>query len=243
MNLKNKIQYSVVIPLKNEESNITDLLKELEPVMQALQKPWEVLCINDGSTDNTKQILEQLAKNKPQLRVLNFTRNFGQSSAFDAGFRHAYGEFVITLDGDGQNNPADIPKLIQVSEHADLVCGWRKTRKDTFVKKCTSRIANFVRSRICQDQMHDTGCSLKVYRKSALDKIKMFHGMHRFLPALFQIEGLRVIEVPVSHRERLKGKSNYHFFNRSLNTIIDMLAVLWMRKRRLKYQFDQRDHP
>lgn len=231
--------YSIVIPLKNEADNIVDLINEIEPVMHNLKQPWELICIDDGSTDATGKILKNLVKQKPYLRLIAFKRNYGQSSAFDAGFKAAQGKFVITLDGDGQNDPKDIPKVVQLIHDCDLVCGIRLKRKDSFIKRVTSKLANSVRSWACEDGVQDTGCSLKVYRKSSLEKIKMFHGMHRFLPALFKMAGFRIQQIPVNHRERLRGKSNYNFLNRSLNTVADLLAVRWMKKRYLRYQIDQ----
>jgi dolichol-phosphate mannosyltransferase len=233
------IKYSVVIPLKNEEDNIGDLLKELEPVMKGLGAPWEVLCVEDGSTDRTADILRLLSKECPYLRVLFFSKNYGQSSAFDAGFQAARGEFVITLDGDRQNDPADIPKLVTAIDNCDLVCGHRRNRRDPWSKRLLSRLANFVRQRLCHDGIQDTGCSLKIYRTTCLRRLKMYQGMHRFLPALFLIEGFRIKEVPVNHRERMKGVTKYHFFNRSFNTIADMLAVRWMGKRHLNYKIER----
>ncbi len=230
------IKYSVIIPLKNEEGNIIELVDELESVMVSLGAPWELICINDGSTDDTSKILNELLKTKPYLQVITFERNYGQSSAFDAGFKQACGEWLISLDGDRQNDPSDIPKLISAAQTSDLVCGHRVNRRDPWHKKITSKLANFIRSRMCRDEIHDTGCSLKVYRTSCLRSIKMYQGMHRFLPALFKIEGFRVSEVPVNHRERVKGKTKYNFFNRSFNTVADMLAVRWMWKRRLHYR-------
>jgi dolichol-phosphate mannosyltransferase len=240
--LKLNCIYSVVIPLKNEAGNIVDLINELEPVMDNLGHPWELICIDDGSTDGTRQILNRLISQKPYLRTIFFKKNYGQSSAFDAGFKSAKGEFVLTLDGDGQNDPKDIPRLIELLSDCDLVCGIRLKRKDSFIKRLTSRLANFVRSRVCEDEVQDTGCSLKVYRKNCLQQIKMYHGMHRFLPALFKMEGFRIKQIPVNHRERLKGKSNYNFFNRSFNTIADLLAVRWMKKRHLCYQIETKPH-
>lgn len=233
------ICYSVVIPLNNEEENIEELISELSPVMHALGKPWELICVNDGSTDATQERLQILSKQHPELRILRFDKNYGQSSAFDAGFKAVRGEFVITLDGDRQNDPRDIPKLLALLEAADLVCGRRVRRKDTLVKRMTSFLANAVRSRLCKDGVQDTGCSLKVYRTECIKQIKMFHGMHRFLPALFVIEGFRVKEVEVNHRERTRGETKYNFFNRSFNTIADMLAVRWMYKRHLHYRIDK----
>lgn len=233
------IYYSVVIPLKNEEENIAELVVELEAVMHSLRHPWELICIDDGSTDATLAVLNNLTKTKPFLRTVVFDKNYGQSSAFDAGFKAAHGEFVITLDGDRQNDPNDIPLLLEKMSDHDLVCGQRVRRQDSLIKKITSKTANAVRGYVCGDGMKDTGCSLKVYRTSCLKKIKMYQGMHRFLPALFKIEGFRVAQVPVNHRPRTKGKTKYNFFNRSFNTIADMLAVSWMRKRRLNYQIDK----
>lgn len=233
------IQYSVVIPLKNEEDNIVDLIEELEPVMSSLKEPWELICIDDGSTDHTLNILTDFLSKKSYLRILAFKKNYGQSSAFDAGFKAAKGEYVITLDGDRQNDPADIPKLLEKIGHYDIVCGARVKRKDPWSKKIPSFIANLIRRNICEDGVSDTGCSLKVYRASALRKIKMYNGMHRFLPALFKIEGLRIFEIPVNHRERTKGKTKYNFFNRSFNTIADLAAVRWMKKRQLQYQINK----
>ena len=143
---------------------------------------------------------------------------------------------MITLDGDRQNDPNDIPKLIALSEKFDLVCGQRLNRRDPFLKRIISSAANFIRSRVCKDGMTDTGCSLKLYRTSCLKQIKLYDGMHRFLPALFLIEGFQVTQVPVNHRERTGGTTKYNLFNRSFNTIVDMWAVWWMRRRHLKYQ-------
>lgn len=231
-----QIRYSVVIPLKNEESNISDLLNELEPVMKKLSSPWEVICVDDGSTDGTKSVLLELAKQKPYLNVIVFDKNYGQSSAFDAGFKASRGEYIITMDGDSQNDPADIPKLLELIENCDLVCGIRKKRKDPINKRIISKLANSVRRWICDDGVQDTGCSLKVFRRDSLMQIKMYQGMHRFLPALFKIENFKVREIPVNHRERMKGTSKYNFFNRSFNTVADLLAVRWMKQRHLHYK-------
>ncbi len=230
------MRYSIVVPIKNEEENIKDLIDEVEPVMEGLGQPWELICVDDGSTDRSLLILHDLCKQKPFMRVLTFTRNFGQSAAFAAGFEAARGELVITLDGDRQNDPSDIPKLTAAITDCDLVVGWRVNRRDPWKKRIVSRFSNWVRSRLCRDGMHDTGCSLKVYRREALKKIKMYKGMHRFLPALFKIEGFRIKEIPVNHRERAKGATKYHFFNRSIGPIVDMFVVRWMRHRALKHK-------
>jgi len=233
------LTYSVVIPLKNEAENITHLMNELEPVMNSLGKSWELICIDDGSTDGTREILCNLFKQKSYLRIIAFQHNYGQSSGFEAGFKAARGEFVITLDGDGQNDPSDIPRLVHLIPTCDLVCGIRLKRKDTLSKRLTSKLANRVRNWLCGDGVQDTGCSLKVYRRHCLKQIKMYQGMHRFLPALFVIEGFRIQQIPVNHRERWKGKSHYNFFNRSFNTLADLWAVRWMKKRHLGYKIEK----
>jgi dolichol-phosphate mannosyltransferase len=231
--------YSIVIPLKNEEGNIEPLIKELELIMTLFSVDWELICIDDGSTDNTRNILLRLAKTRPHLINIFFRKNYGQSSALDAGFKAARGEFVISLDGDGQNDPADIPRLIPLMKQADLVCGIRVQRKDSWHIRFISKIANYMRNWLVKDGVHDTGCSLRIYRKACLDQIKMYEGMHRFLPALFIIGGFRVCEIPVNHRERVKGVSNYNVFNRSFNTVFDLFAVYWMQKRYLQYEITE----
>lgn len=233
------IKYSVVIPLKDEEENVELLVNELSPIMRGLGGSWELLCIDDGSSDKTIEKLRNLQIAHPELKILAFDKNYGQSSAFDAGFRHAQGEFIITMDGDLQNDPNDIPNLVTKAAGYDLVCGYRHNRKDPPLKKITSFFANKIRGKLCADHMKDTGCSLKVYRRNCLEKIKLFDGMHRFLPALFINEKFSVAEVPVNHRARKHGKTKYNFLNRSFNTIADMLAVRWMRRRSLHYKINR----
>lgn len=232
----------MVIPFFNEAENILPLIREVSSIMTGIDKPWELLMIDDGSTDETGAILEKLVREDSSYRLLSFDRNYGQSSAFDAGFRNAKGRYIITLDGDGQNDPKDIPRLLELAKAFDLVCGKRQKRRDTWVKRIISFFANRVRQRICQDGVQDTGCSLKIYRRQCFERIKLFDGMHRFLPALFTLEGFQVHEVPVSHRERRAGSSKYSLFNRSWNTIADLLAVRWMRKRRLQYKIKEKNH-
>lgn len=242
MTSKSPITYSVVIPIKDEESNIEELFQELHPVMDSLKKDWELIFIDDGSTDNSARIIRGLQKKNPCIRLIQFSKNYGQTCAFDAGFKAALGQYTITLDGDRQNDPADIPQLIAAMDDYDLVSGWRQKRNDPWTKKFQSKIANGIRSRVCRDEMHDTGCSLKIYKTECLKQIKLFRGMHRFLPALFKIEGFRIKETPVNHRERVKGQTKYHFFSRLIGPLVDMLAVLWMRSRRLNYNVERKPH-
>jgi dolichol-phosphate mannosyltransferase len=234
------VKYSIVVPLKNEADNVEALVKEIEEVMPAFHEPWELICIDDGSTDSTVLKLKSMKESRTHLRIILFKKNFGQSSAFDAGFKAAKGKIIITMDGDLQNDPHDIPKLVHALDDGyDLVCGMRKKRNDPWTKRWISKLANSVRSRFCHDGISDTGCSLKAYRRESLKSIKLYQGMHRFLPALFQIEGFRILEIPVAHRPRLAGKTKYNFLNRSFNTVIDMLAVRWMSNRQLRYEIDK----
>lgn len=232
------IKYSVVIPIYNEAENISSLVAELDWVMHCHKGSWELIFVDDGSTDQTQSIIQALMATNSSLRYVKLKKNYGQTSAFVAGVKESKGSWVISLDGDGQNDPRDIPLLIETCHKGsyDLVSGMRMERKDPWTKKIIGKVANSIRSRILDDNTIDTGCSLKIYRKSCLEKIPSFNGMHRFLPALFKIEGFSFTQVPVHHRQRRRGKSKYHLFNRGFSLFFDLLGVLWMRKRRLKYE-------
>lgn len=231
---------SVVIPIKDERDNLPplteQLLKVLETQDQSRMKSFEVLYVDDGSTDGSGALLDNIAAQHPQVRVLHFDRNYGQTSAFDAGFRHANGELVVTMDGDLQFDPADIPKLLPLATQYDLVCGWRKDRHDNLARTLSSRIANVIRTAITKDGVHDTGCSLKVFRRTLVERLYLFEGMHRFFPALAQMHGFTVTEVPVRHFPRAHGISKYGIGNRLFRALSDLAAVRWMQHRYLKYR-------
>lgn len=231
---------SVVIPIKDERDNLTPLTERVIKVLSAReesrQAPFELVYIDDGSTDGSSELLDQLQQNYPVVRVLHFDRNYGQSAAFDAGFKHSTGDLVITLDGDLQNDPADIDRMLPLMQHFDLVCGWRKTRNDNLVRKLSSRIANAVRNAVTGDRVHDTGCSLKVFRRAVVDKLQLFTGMHRFFPALALMHGFTVTEIPVSHYPRAHGISKYGVGNRLFKSLYDLIAVHWMQQRVLRYK-------
>jgi dolichol-phosphate mannosyltransferase len=237
------LQFSLIIPLYNEQDNILPLVEEIEWVMSSFKDKWELILINDGSIDNTQSMIDQLIPSRPFLRSITFKKNSGQTAAFDAGFKAARGLWTITLDGDGQNDPRDIPLLIDkvysIDGGYDLVAGKRTRRQDSWYKKAISKVANQVRSWILKDNISDTGCSLKLYRTKCLGQIRLYKGMHRFLPALFQLEGFSVSEVPVHHRERRRGKSKYHLFNRGISLFFDTLAIAWMRKRKTQYEIEK----
>ena len=232
---------SVVIPIKDERDNLAPLtervLKVLDARSESRTASYELLYVDDGSTDGSSILLDELAKNYPAVRVLHFDRNYGQSSAFDAGFTHSTGDLVITLDGDLQNDPADIEILLPLAQTHDLVCGWRTNRNDNVVRKLSSRIANAVRSAVTGDRVHDTGCSLKIFRRAVVDKLQLFTGMHRFFPALALMHGFSVTEVPVRHYPRAHGISKYGVGNRLFKSLYDLIAVRWMQHRVLRYKY------
>jgi glycosyltransferase involved in cell wall biosynthesis len=220
---------SVVIPLFNEEDNIAPLQKELASALGQIEH--EIVFVDDGSKDDTLARIER----GPGVRVIEFERNTGQSAAMYAGIHAARGEIIALLDGDLQNDPADILKLVaEIERGADLVCGYRAKRKDTFSKRLTSRFANFVRSRFTKDGVRDTGCTLKAMRRECREALVPFYGMHRFIPALVKGMGYRVSEMAVNHRPRTAGVSKYGFGNRALKATMDMFAVRWMLSRQIK---------
>ena len=235
---------SVVVPIKDERDNLLALTGQLTKVLQGREEskeaPFEIIYVDDGSTDGSSEILDRLAAEHPAVRVLHFDRNYGQSAGFDAGFKRSSGALVVTMDGDLQNDPEDISTLLSYAKEYDLVCGWRTERHDTVTRKISSRVANSVRSAVTGDRVHDTGCSLKVFRRRVVDRLQLFTGMHRFFPALALMHGFTVTEVPVRHHPRTHGISKYGVGNRLFKGLYDLLAVRWMQTRVLRYRFRDR---
>ena len=222
---------SVVVPLYNEEANLPILQEELRVALSGLD--YEILFVDDGSIDRTAERIEAA----PNIRLIRFEKNCGQSAAIYAGLVAARGATVVIIDGDLQNDPADIPRLLaEITHGADLVCGYRLKRQDTVVKRLTSRIANTVRSRYTKDGVRDTGCTLKAMRRECVSALFPFKGMHRFIPALVKAAGYRLVEIPVNHRPRRFGQSKYGLSNRALRATIDMFGVRWLLSRRLNYK-------
>jgi dolichol-phosphate mannosyltransferase len=222
---------SIVVPLYNEEENVEILQRELNEALKDLD--YEIIFVDDGSRDGT---VARIAAD-PRVRVLRFERNAGQSAAIFAGLQAVRAEVAVLIDGDLQNDPADIPRLLaEISRGADLVCGYRRQRKDTLVKRITSRVANFVRSRFTRDGVRDTGCTLKAMRRECIAALVPFKGMHRFIPALIKGAGHRLVEIPVNHRLRRFGQSKYGLGNRAIRATIDMFGVRWLLSRRLEYK-------
>lgn len=232
---------SIVIPLFNEEPNLTPLYESTKKVMEALNAPWELVFVDDGSNDGGPEILKRMAGKDPAVRVLAFEKNAGQTAAFDAGFKAARGEFIITMDADLQNDPGDIPRLVEMIRQGDceLVCGWRHKRDDPLIKRISSKIANHVRNKLSSENIHDTGCSLKAFKRDALLDIKLYSGMHRFFPTLMKMHGFRVREVKVNHLPRQFGESKYNVSNRVFRSFYDLLAVRWMKNRFLRYKIKE----
>jgi dolichol-phosphate mannosyltransferase len=226
---------SVIVPLFNEEENVPLLQGELNAALRGLD--YEIIFVDDGSTDQT---VKRIAF-EPRVRLVQFERNAGQSAAMHAGLQIARGAIAVLIDGDLQNDPADIPKLLAgIEQGADLVCGYRTQRKDTVVKRITSRVANFVRSRFTKDGVRDTGCTLKAMRRECIGALLPFKGMHRFIPALVKGAGYRLVEIPVNHRPRKFGHSKYGLGNRALRATTDMFGVRWLLSRRLNYKVRDR---
>jgi len=222
---------SVIVPVYNEEENVPILQAELRAALRSVDH--EFIFVDDGSADRTVERIEAA----PNLRVIRFEKNAGQSAAIYAGLQAARGAILVLIDGDLQNDPADIPKLIdEISRGADLVCGYRAQRRDTFVKRLTSRVANAVRSRYTKDGVRDTGCTLKAMRSECVAVLFPFKGMHRFIPALIKDAGYRLVEIPVNHRPRRFGQTKYGLGNRAIRATIDMFGVRWLLSRRLNYK-------
>ena len=230
---------SIVIPVYNEEGNIKPLIAELWEVLHALGKSYEIIFVDDGSRDRSFEILKAAASQDPQIRIIRFNKNSGQTAAFDAGFKAAQGDVVVTMDADLQNDPHDIPRLVEKIEEFDIVCGWRHQRRDPWIKIVSSKIANFVRNKLSEEEIVDTGCSLKAYKRECLQRLKLFNGLHRFLPTLAKMEGCTVTQVKVNHRPRRFGTTKYTISNRMVRAFADLLAVRWMKRRHLDYKIEE----
>lgn len=228
------VDMSIIIPVRDEERNIAGLAEELTTTMCSTPWSWECLWIDDGSTDNTLSELQRINKKDARHQFIMLSSNYGQSAALSTGFSYARGEILVTLDGDGQNDPNDIPVLVRylLENNADMVNGWRKYRRDTAIRKISSHIANAFRNRVTREQIRDAGCSIRVFRHRCVEDIPVFKGMHRFLPTLIRTGGCsRIVEMPVRHRPREYGQTKYGIHNRLWVGLMDTLAVRWMQTR------------
>lgn len=220
---------SIVIPLYNEEENINILHKTLTETLSITDYDYEIIYVDDGSTDNTLNLLEEIQAKDKRVMVLSLRRNFGQTAAFAAGFDFARGEIVVTMDGDMQNDPKDIPKLIEAIKGYDIVSGWRKDRKDPFLtRRLPSMIANWLISKVTGVKLHDYGCSLKAYRRDVVKNLKLYGEMHRFIPAVASWYGVRIKEIETIHHPRLHGKSKYGI-SRTIKVLLDLITVKFLQ--------------
>ncbi len=220
---------SVVIPLYNEEENVQELHSCLKMVLDTLGTDYEILFIDDGSTDNTLKYLQEIQAGDSKVIVLSLRRNFGQTAAFAAGFDYSRGDIIITMDGDLQNDPNDIPKLIEQMKDNDLVSGWRKKRKDPFLsRRLPSIMANWLISKVTGVNLHDYGCSLKAYKRDVIKNLKLYGEMHRFIPAVASWYGVRIAEVETEHHPRVRGKSKYGI-SRTMKVVLDLITVKFLQ--------------
>jgi dolichol-phosphate mannosyltransferase len=232
-------ELSVVVPVYNEVECLEALWTELRDVLDATGRSYEVILVNDGSTDGSEALIKRLAAENEPVRYVSFETNCGQTAGFDAGFKAARGDVVFTMDADLQNDPHDIPAMLERLADCDVVVGWRHNRRDSAFKRFQSRFARRYRQKRLGDRFNDVACSLKAYKRACLEGLKLYKGMHRFLPILFEWEGYRVAEVKVNHRPRTRGKTKYTFFKRTREAREDLRAVMWMKKRRLNYRIKE----
>ncbi|MBI2664001.1 glycosyltransferase family 2 protein [Candidatus Woesearchaeota archaeon] len=222
-------EISAVIPAYNEEENIIPLGEELAAVLNTLKRSYEIIFIDDGSTDSTAQKVAELRQKNKNVRLIQFRKNFGQTASLDAGFKHAKGSIIVSLDADMQNDPNDIPAMIAELEKSDAVVGWRKHRKDALHKRLFSKFANALRKTLTGERIHDSGCTLKAIKREAVENLDLYGEMHRFIPALLMWKGFKVSEIVVRHRPRYKGRTKYNF-KRLLKGFLDLLVVkFWMQ--------------
>jgi glycosyltransferase involved in cell wall biosynthesis len=227
--MNKQVDVSIVVPLYNEEGNVQELYRELRSVLDRQSSTFEILFINDGSTDRTADLLKEMSSSDPHVVVVNFRRNFGQTAAMSAGFDYSRGDIVITMDGDLQNDPADIPKFLEkINEGYDVVAGWRFKRQDPFLsRRLPSMIANRIISWITGVKLHDYGCTLKAFKKDVAENIRLYGEMHRFIPAIASAIGISIAEVRVNHRPRQRGKSKYGI-SRTFRVILDLITVKFL---------------
>jgi glycosyltransferase involved in cell wall biosynthesis len=229
---------SVVIPVFNEEDNLDPLWQELRPVLDRLGLAFEVVFVDDGSRDRSAEIIRGFRERDARVRLVRLKANAGETAANEAGFKVARGRWVVTMDADLQNDPADIPTLLSHLDRWDAVTGWRVNRAagDSIVRRVSSRIANGIRNRLSDESVQDSGCTFRAFRRECLRELTLYRGFHRFIPTLLRMRGYRVLEIPVNHRRRRFGESKYGVMNRAFVAFADLLAVRWMKSRLLRYE-------
>lgn len=234
------IQISVVVPVYNEEGNLPVLIPKLVKVLNPLGLAYEMIFVDDGSTDGSRRILRDFVSQYPSLRVIGLKMNRGLSTALLAGMREVQGDTIVTLDSDLQNDPEDIPRLLSYLDRYDMATGWRQKRDDPWLRRISSKIANTVRNRLSGEKIYDSACTLRAFKRECIREVPVFNGMHRFLSTLVKMNGYRIIEVPVLHHSRKFGKSKYNIRNRALRAFVDLLGVRWLKGRRIQYDIEER---
>ena len=231
------VDLSVVIPVYNEEDNLPLLWPELRGVLESMGVSFEVLFVDDGSRDRSAEIIRALREDDPRVRLVRLKVNAGETAATDAGFKAARGRRVVTMDADLQNDPHDIPMLVQRLEQWDAVTGWRVARGDgdSIMRRISSRLANGIRNWLSEESIQDSGCTFRAFRRECLRELVLYRGFHRFIPTLLRMRGYRVVEVPVGNRPRQFGRSKYGVLNRAFVSFVDLLVVRWMKNRLLRY--------
>ena len=227
---------SVVVPVYNEEESLPLLWAEIQEALEPTRLAYEVIFVDDGSRDRSSEVIREFLAKDPRVRLIRFGANAGETAANDAGLRAARGRHVVTMDADLQNDPHDIPKLLSHLAEWDAVTGWRVARHDSWIRRVSSRIANLVRNALSQETIRDSGCTFRAFRRECLRDLRLYRGLHRFIPTLLRIEGYRVLEVPVNHRPRRFGKSKYGIGNRAFSAFYDLLVIRWMKDRQLAYR-------
>jgi len=234
------IEISVVVPVFNEEKNLPVLIPKLVEVLKDFGLTYEMIFVDDGSSDGSRRILKEMVSQYPALRIIGLKENRGLSTALYVGVKEARGNKIITLDADLQNDPADIPRLMSFLDDYDIATGWRQKREDPWLKRISSRVANSIRNRLTGETINDSACTLRVFKRECIENIPIFNGMHRFFSTLVKMEGYRMIEVPISHHQRKFGISKYNIRNRMVRSFIDLLAVRWMKSRHIHYDIEER---
>jgi len=229
---------SVVIPVFNEEENVLPLAREIVSVLSVTGNEFEILFVNDASTDATAARIQEAKREFTQVRGISLKQRSGQTAAMLTGLRQADGEIIVTMDGDLQNDPHDIPALVARLQTCDVVCGYRARRQDSWARRIASRLANRVRNAVTHDGVRDTGCSLKAFRSKCINDLPPLHGMHRFMPAYFRLHGRAIEEMPVNHRPRTHGRSKYTNLKRLPTTLLDLFGFWWFRRRLIRTDFE-----
>lgn len=232
------VEISVMAPSFNERECLPELCRALNDTLSSMGRSYEIIIVDDGSTDDSLAILKEFKTKIPQLRVLSLAQRSGQTAAMEAGFTAARGKYVVTIDADLQNDPADIPAMIELldADKADMVTGHRHKRQDSWLRLISTKIANGVRNRLTHENVADSACSLKAYKRQILPKLKLFDGLHRFLPTIAKMNGFRVMEIPVNHRPRTKGTAKYGMWNRVFRALRATFAIRWMQRHALVYE-------